>query len=56
MGFVLARDIIDFLDGKRDSMREICGRDAIRFEVHVLNGGNKRDYIESILTEKPMEN
>ena len=49
MGFVLARDFIDFINGKRSDMREICGSDAIRLHAYVLNGGDKRVYIENLL-------
>ena len=30
MGVVLARDFLDFCDGKRDNIRELCGKDSLR--------------------------
>tara|TARA_Y100000310_G_C19955659_1_gene478878 strand:- start:268 stop:456 length:189 start_codon:yes stop_codon:yes gene_type:complete len=30
MGVVLARDFIDFIDGRRKDMRELCGKDNLR--------------------------
>ena len=48
-GFVLARDFIDFIEGRKSGMREICGSDAIRLHAYVLNGGDKRVYIENLL-------
>jgi len=38
MGFVLARDFIVFMEGKRKDLREICGRDILKLTYQVSEG------------------
>jgi hypothetical protein len=50
MGFVLARDVLDFLKGKREGMREICAKDgALMHFVTYFEGVSIREYLESSL-------
>ena len=45
MGSVLARDFLDYINGKRrhDQIRQICGRDNLKMQIYILHGGNKGD-------------
>ena len=46
MGYILARDFLDFMVGKRKNMREICGLDILKLTYHVS---------ERVLVECPMD-
>jgi len=43
MGSVLARDVLDYINGKRKDMREICGKDTLR---RLSLGMDMDDYLE----------
>jgi len=36
MGFVIAGDFMEFMQGKRDNVREICAKDALRYEENLI--------------------
>ena len=51
-GFVLARDIKPFLEGRRDGMSEMCGRDALLMSVAVdFYGADKGQYLNYLLKD-----
>jgi hypothetical protein len=50
MGCVLARDVIDFIEGRRKDMREICWRDS--FKLNYVYNPLTRELIERSQEDK----
>jgi hypothetical protein len=50
MGYILARDFIDFLNKKRNNIREICGKDVLRLSIDIEDEGiNLEAYLKNLL-------
>lgn len=49
MGVVLARDLLDFLSGKRSDMREMCAKDNLAVHISSSDGViDLRRYLENL--------
>ena len=50
MGYVKARDFIDYFNKKRNSIREFCGKDIMKLELLALNQKSDLDnYLNNLL-------
>jgi hypothetical protein len=44
-GYVIARDFIDYIENKREDIREVCGRDVLKLELESERRGVGIDII-----------